>query len=273
MILILLCDYFLLLSAFTNPGYLPKQEPPFAIGPKGAPTISFYTASQKELKNPLDNKSVALPHGYSTMKLKYCKTCLIVRPPRASHCSYCNVCVEKFDHHCPWIGNCVGKRNYRYFLGLLSSLMALVVTNIAGCLVGILEFADTSGGYLGVTIFLACLYFMILWFVFGLWGYHLYLLGSSQTTVEKIKKVWQGLQGNPYSNGAWANVWAVVSSERNMTWFDIGKSGTNEICVIHESRSEHALANSDADYTEEEFRAPRTSLRKSDSYRSCAEPN
>jgi len=46
----------------------------------------------------------------------YCKKCLLARPERAHHCKICEKCILKMDHHCPWVANCVGLNNLKYFI-------------------------------------------------------------------------------------------------------------------------------------------------------------
>ncbi|CAN1159355.1 Protein S-acyltransferase 24 [Linum perenne] len=58
-----------------------------------------------------------------------CPTCKIVRPLRAKHCSTCDRCVEQFDHHCPWVSNCIGKKNkWDFFLFLVLEVSAMLIT-------------------------------------------------------------------------------------------------------------------------------------------------
>ena len=52
----------------------------------------------------------------SILEITYCVECLIDIPLRSKHCKECRKCVATFDHHCTWIGNCVGERNKRPFL-------------------------------------------------------------------------------------------------------------------------------------------------------------
>ncbi|EZG44280.1 putative DHHC zinc finger protein [Gregarina niphandrodes] len=53
-----------------------------------------------------------------------CLTCHDVKNIRQHHCSECGVCVQRFDHHCVWVDNCIGLKNQRSFLFFLYSMVA-----------------------------------------------------------------------------------------------------------------------------------------------------
>ncbi|GJP43825.1 hypothetical protein CLOM_g3235 [Closterium sp. NIES-68] len=58
---------------------------------------------------------------------RLCRRCHPPRakPPGAHHCGSCGTCVMDMDHHCPFIGNCVGRANQRHFLlFLLSTILS-----------------------------------------------------------------------------------------------------------------------------------------------------
>lgn len=141
------------------------------------------------------------------VKLKYCYTCKIFRPPRASHCSICDNCVDRFDHHCPWVGNCVGKRNYRYFYLFTMSLSLLTIYIFTFDIVHVVM-RSVDNGFLNTlketpgTVLEVLVCFFTLWSVVGLTGFHTYLISLNQTTNEDIKGSWSGKNRvqNPYSH-------------------------------------------------------------------------
>ncbi|XP_038306765.1 palmitoyltransferase ZDHHC9 isoform X1 [Canis lupus familiaris] len=195
----------LLRTSFSDPGVIPRALPDEAafIEMEIEATNGAVPQGQRpppRIKNFQINNQI--------VKLKYCYTCKIFRPPRASHCSICDNCVERFDHHCPWVGNCVGKRNYRYFYLFILSLSLLTIYVFAFNIVyvalkslkiGFLEtLKETPGTVLEVLI---C--FFTLWSVVGLTGFHTFLVALNQTTNEDIKGSWTGKNRvqNPYSHG------------------------------------------------------------------------
>jgi len=73
------------------------------------------------LASPIDNNDQILE------EIPYCDVCGIYQLPKTIHCESCDCCIEELDHHCPWIGKCVGKKNKTYFsIFMLSWIIYLV---------------------------------------------------------------------------------------------------------------------------------------------------
>ena len=72
--------------------------------------------------------------GLALTSLKFCETCLIFRPHKSAHCNLCNNCVSEFDHPCVWLGTCIGKNNYPFFIIFVITVNCLVLTVIATCI-------------------------------------------------------------------------------------------------------------------------------------------
>ncbi|XP_018789695.1 PREDICTED: uncharacterized protein LOC108969440 isoform X2 [Bactrocera latifrons] len=198
----------LLRTTFTDPGVIPRASHDEAA----------YIEKQIEVPNSLNSPTYRPPPRTKevlvkgqTVKLKYCFTCKIFRPPRASHCSLCDNCVDRFDHHCPWVGNCVGKRNYRFFYLFLVSLAFLAVFIFSCSVTHLVLLMKAEQEIFEVikkapfTVIVVFICFFSIWSVIGLAGFHTYLTTSDQTTNEDLKGSFSSKGGqrsiNPYSRG------------------------------------------------------------------------
>ena len=137
-------------------------------------------------------------------KLKVCSTCLITRPLGSTHCKRCNVCIEKIDHHCPWVGNCIGINNYKFFYYLLCSYNIFTIIDI----ITDVEFLISNSNYKNKkTRKIICIIFLafnsaVLLFIVALLISHTIYVWYGETTYMRIKmKHLLILFGNPFNKG------------------------------------------------------------------------
>ncbi|KAH6601842.1 hypothetical protein BASA61_001735 [Batrachochytrium salamandrivorans] len=128
-----------------------------------------------------------------------CRKCEFPKPARAHHCTICKRCIMKMDHHCPWIHNCVGVFNYRYFyLFLVYITIGTGYFSIMSAGVAWKVFSGKTNATMGeleplfVFAFLVAVVLSPILACFVVW--FSWLIGTGQTSIEYIINQESGLK-------------------------------------------------------------------------------
>lgn len=163
-ILMHIFTFWLFFTCARNPGYL-----------------------KADLDGPEEPPEPELLQG-ELVPLHWCARCRIVQPRRTKHCKECNMCVLTFDHHCFWIGGCVGEFNHKRFVVMLMAWCVLLTWYwhiLDSCGDGTLDpFGWIANNW--YVILMGMILFGYWLMAFLLFGYHLFLVSTAQTTWEHL---------------------------------------------------------------------------------------
>lgn len=170
--------------------------------------------------------------------IRYCNHCQNNKPPRCHHCSVCQKCVLKMDHHCVWVVNCVGARNYKFFLLFLYYTFLETVLDSLALLPHFIKFFgdarnhSSSPGNLAVTFLsfvlnvafaLSLLCFVIM---------HTSLVLSNTTTIEVHEK--KNMVEWKYDLGKRKNFEQVFGTNKMFWFFPLfSKSDLYNVPALH----------------------------------------
>ena len=230
-------------TATTDPGILPRNLDPDPPYPATSP-------SDGDVKVPLPRD---LKVRTQVVRVKYCGTCRIYRPPRSSHCKMCDNCVDDCDHHCQWVNNCIGRRNYTTFFALISSATITIILLIVTSALHLYllthqgkDFRHALSDRKGVgSAIVFSISILILWPIAALFAYHFRLLMLNSTTIEQIRnQAHKSIDPdgekpkNPFSHGTRRrNIAAVLCRPGGFSWLDPKAIATEDRRAVNPGRA------------------------------------
>jgi hypothetical protein len=183
-----------------HPGTIPEKDQKWEYVPQDGRSVNESSLNLQEKKRSGERR--------------HCKWCAKYKPDRCHHCRVCRMCILKMDHHCPWIYNCVGFRNHKYFFlfvfyaavvcqfitwTMLESVRNSIENSTSFVSMFLLLFGETLAAFMGIL-------------VTGFFGFHVWLMLKAMTTIEFCEKSMKktGYNTSPFDRGVWGNVRAVL---------------------------------------------------------------
>lgn len=193
----------------------------FSLGVILALSSHFKAVTTNPGAVPLNNISqdkVMLQPGETINK---CDKCHGIKPVRAHHCSVCKRCIRKMDHHCPWINNCVGEANQKFFVlftfyTAMISLHSLIIIalRLFRCWMRTKCGGLVSAGPIFSVIMLIFVSLVFFFFTTSIFSSQMSSIRTNVTGIETLKRerYW-------YSQEEWVNLKAVFGDKFSVKWF------------------------------------------------------
>jgi len=191
----------------TDPGRIPDS---WVVGSEDAEAAAFFPQLQ----------TLEVKHDGTRRICRKSKP-NVYKPDRAHYCKMLSRCVLKMDHFCPWLNNCIGFYNHKFFYLFIFYMMSLVLfmlgTMTPTFVHDVTDVSDVDVDFskefrVTLTYLILCLLAVGL---VGFWGFHTYLLASNYTTIEFLEK--RGCNPPPdhvnrYDIGMWGNITSVLGA-------------------------------------------------------------
>eukprot|EP00440_Ansanella_granifera_P073607 gb/GFBE01079873.1/.p1 GENE.gb/GFBE01079873.1/~~gb/GFBE01079873.1/.p1 ORF type:complete len:370 (+),score=57.45 gb/GFBE01079873.1/:1-1110(+) len=226
-------------SILTHPGEIPDNDPKWEYLPRDSKALASAPLSLQEVKKSGERR--------------HCKWCGKYKPDRCHHCRVCKICILRMDHHCPWIYNCVGFANYKYFFLLLFYSVLdchLIVWTMAESVKRCIDNVNTPFLTLFLTFFGETLAFFLTVLVTAFFGLHIWLMLKAMTTIEFCEKSSPPKDGasktydSVYDIGVLGNIRAVLGSNVCFWLLPIGRpEGDGLTFVCDETRLTKDMEN------------------------------